>query len=207
MKKALLIFFLLFNITAFANNEDIYGEDDIVEEEKLEVEVEDKLTKEQQKQYLEQAIAHIKAKEYNAARDILFQIEKYGAPEVYYEIGLLFNKGLGIGKDNKESAKYFLRAAELGHLKSIYNIAYMYEHGIGPKLDGKAAAKWYEKAANSGLKKAQRKMGDLYYDGIGVKRDLEKAAYWYKKVADSGDLVGKKLYEKVMFDLKKGRIY
>lgn len=205
MRTIIITFILTFSITAFADD-DLYGEDDIIEE-KPQVEVEEQLSPKQQKKYLNQAINLIADKNYIKAREILFQIEKYKSPETYYQIGMLFNKGYGIAKDDKESAKYFLRAANLGHLQAQFTIAYMYEHGIGARLDGKEAYKWYLKAANQDMKKAQRKMGDLFYDGIGTKRDLEKAAYWYKKVADKGDLVAKKLYEKVMFDLKKGRIY
>lgn len=205
MKAFLLTSILLVSTTAFADD-DLYAEDDIVEE-KQKVEIKEKLSPEQQNQYLNKAIKHIKDKEYVLAREILFQIEKYKSPETFYQIGTLFYKGYGIAKDDKESAKYFLRAANMGHLQSQFIIAHMYEHGIGARLSGDEAYKWYLKAANQGMKKAQMKIGDLYYDGIGVKRDLEKAAAWYKKVADTGDLVGKKLYKKVMFDLKKGRIY
>ncbi len=208
MKTLLLSILLIFNTAAIAADDaDLYAEDDIIEEETYQTKINEQLTKTQQKQYLNQAINLIKKKEYIQAREILFQIEKYKNAETYYQIGLIFNKGYGIGKDDKESAKYFLRAAQLGHLQSQFTIAYMYENGIGANLSGKDAAEWYQKAAEQGMKKAQLKMGDLYYDGIGVKRDLKKAAKWYKKVADTGDLIAEKLYQKVMFDLKKGRVY
>ncbi len=206
MKLLPFIFILLFSFSATAEELDLYGEDDIIEEEGTEqIEIKDELTPAQQKQYLQQAKTHLKNKEYKQAREILFQIEKYEIAEVYYQIGIVFNRGLSIKKNQKEAAIFFLRAANLGHLQSQYNIAYMYERGLGTDVKGKEAANWYTKAAEQGMKKAQLKLGDLYYDGIGVSRDLNKAAFWYKKVADKGSLVGKKLYEKVQYDIKKGR--
>ncbi len=208
MKLLPFTFILLLSFSATAEELDLYGEDDIIEEkETKQVEIKDRLTPTQQEQYLQQAKTHLKNKEYKQARDILFQIEKYKNPEVYYHIGVIFLKGLSIKKNDKEAAIFFLRAAKLGHLQAQYNIAYMYEKGIGASEKGKEAATWYLKAAEQGMKKAQLKVGDLYYDGIGVERDLKKAAFWYKKVADKGSLVGKKLYDKVQFDLKKGRFH
>lgn len=210
MKILPFIFISLLSFSVTAEDLDLYGEDDIIEEKETKAEVtpakiEDKISPAQQTQYLQQAKTHLKNKEYKQARNILFQIEKYKNPEVYYHIGVIFHKGLSIKKDEKEAAIFFLRAAKQGHLQAQYNIAYMYEKGIGTTEKGKEAATWYLKAAEQGMKKAQLKVGDLYYDGIGVERDLKKAAFWYKKVADKGSLVGRKLYEKVQFDMKKGR--
>ena len=56
----------------------------------------------------------------------------------------------GIIKDDKEAAKWLLKAAEQGLVEAEVLIAAMYDRGLGVELSTSKATKWYQKAADQG---------------------------------------------------------
>ena len=56
----------------------------------------------------------------------------------------------GIVKDDKEAARWLLKAAEQGLVEAEVLIAAMYDRGLGVELSTSKATKWYQKAADQG---------------------------------------------------------
>ena len=89
-------------------------------------------------------------------------------------------------KDLKEAFKWYMKAADSGHIKSQFCIGCYYEH-YGVEKDLKEAFKWYMKAAENGYRDGILKIGDYYYNGKGIEKDLEEAFKWYMKASEKED--------------------
>ena len=116
-----------------------------------------------------------------------------------YELGLCYEGGIGVKKDNNEAKKWLRRAAEQGHAEAQYNLGIFYvAYGLagamlnyGDKHDDDAveAIKWFSKAAEQGHAEAQFVLGSIYEKGVEgiVKQDKTEAVKWYNAAAEQGD--------------------
>ena len=112
---------------------------------------------------------------------------KYEAsPIVQQEIGVMYCLGEGLPKNNEESFRWFLAAAEQGYGRAQNNLAYLYFNGEGVEQNHEEALKWFHISAESGYAEAQNNLGIAYEDGIGVEQDIQEAIKWYKRAAEQG---------------------
>jgi TPR repeat protein len=86
-----------------------------------------------------------------------------GDAEAMNNIGVLYNKGLGVSRDYREAASWYERAAVLGFAIAQYNLANLYFDGSGVRRDHTQAAAWYLKAAMRGHLGAQYFISQLAY--------------------------------------------
>lgn len=112
------------------------------------------------------------------------QLANAGDVRAQFNLGYVYNNGLGASRDVAEAAKWFRMAAERGDAEAQFNIAQLYLFGIGVSADPSEAAKWYRSAAQQGDVKAAFQLGALYDGGIGVPRDLDEAVQWYRSAAE-----------------------
>ena len=63
-------------------------------------------------------------------------------------LGLMYELGRGVQKDEAEGARWHRKAAEAGHVGAMKDLAAMYLKGRGVPKDEKEAAAWYRKAAD-----------------------------------------------------------
>lgn len=66
----------------------------------------------------------------------------------YYELGMLFDKGLIVRQNPKMSFQFFQNALAFGDKKAYMQLALMYYFGKGVERDYETAAKYFEFAAN-----------------------------------------------------------
>ena len=109
--------------------------------------------------------------------------------EVQYKMGCDYF----CGGNFIEASKWFLKAANQGHVLAQSCMGWLYEHGEGFLLDYEEAFRWYKKAAEKGEVKSQNKLGYFYSCGKGVKQDYIQSAYWYRKAAEQGDADAKEM--------------
>jgi TPR repeat protein len=105
-------------------------------------------------------------------------------------LGIIYEKGLGVEDDTKKAIEWYGKAAEQGDTDALCNLGLIYAKGaekVGLKQDFHSAAKLYRKAADMGAREAQLNLGAFYYHGAGVPQDFKKAAEWYRKAAVQGD--------------------
>ena len=88
-----------------------------------------------------------------------------------FNVGLMYEQGIGVGKDEKEAVAWYRKAAEQGNSNAQYNLAVLYENGRGTKIDYAKALQWYRKAAIQGDELAVGNLGMLYVRGQGVTED------------------------------------
>ena len=111
-------------------------------------------------------------------------------------IGRMYYAGQGVSTDKAKAAKWFLVAAEKGHIPSMYNLAVCYEDGDGVNQDLDKAIFWYEQAAEQHSSSSLLNLGFIYASGHIP--DYPKAFGYWKQSAELGS-------EVAMFNL--GRAY
>jgi TPR repeat protein len=94
-----------------------------------------------------------------------------GHPDSQVNVALMYEQGIGIGKDETEAVTWYSKAAEQGHAAAQYNLAVLYENGRGTEIDFSKANEWYRKASAQGDPLAIGNLGMLYLRGQGVKEN------------------------------------
>jgi TPR repeat protein len=94
-----------------------------------------------------------------------------GHADSQFNLGLMYEKGIGVSKDEKEAVIWYLKAALQGNLYAQYNLAVLYENGRGTNVNFAQAHQWYREAAVQGDGLAVGNLGMLYLRGQGVKKD------------------------------------
>jgi TPR repeat protein len=94
-----------------------------------------------------------------------------GHADSQFNLGLMYEKGIGVSKDEKKAVAWYLKAALQGKSHAQYNLAVLYENGRGNDVNFAQAHQWYRKAAVQGDGLAVGNLGMLYLRGQGVKKD------------------------------------
>lgn len=126
-----------------------------------------------------------------------------GQAEAKYNLGVMYEQGLGTTVDYSMAARWYLSSARDGHRDAQYNIANMYSKGAGMRQDDVAASHWYERAAKQGEPLAQHNIGNRYAKGLGVPQDIVQAYKWYALAERAGDkeaVVSKQVVREAMTD-------
>ena len=115
-----------------------------------------------------------------------------GDAHAQYELGFMYDRGLGVHQDFKEAASWYRKAAEQGNASAQFYLGQAYDLGKGVAPDYNEAAVWYRKAAEQGESLAQLNIGFLYEQGQGVQVDMVQAHKWYSLAAMSGNEIAPK---------------
>lgn len=92
-----------------------------------------------------------------------------GHADSQFNVALMYENGIGIGKDEKEAVVWYGNAASQGHAAAQFNLGVLYENGRGTEVDFAKANEWYRKASLQGDALAIGNLGMLYVRGDGVK--------------------------------------
>jgi hypothetical protein len=111
---------------------------------------------------------------------------KQGDVSAQLYLGFLYFEGVGVPRDDAESAKWSRMAAEQGNAEAQVSLATCYGRGWGVQLDQAQEVEWFRKAAEQGNAGAQEALGELYEKGEGVPTDDAEAAKWYRMAAVQG---------------------
>jgi len=110
-----------------------------------------------------------------------------GQPMAQYMLGLMYDRGNGVARDDIAAADWYRKAALQNHAGAEIQLALLYKNGKGLTKDDAAAAGWLRKAADQNVAAAEGMLGQLYLDGDGVTKDKTSAVAWLRKGADAGD--------------------
>lgn len=100
-------------------------------------------------------------KDYVTAFELYKQAVEEGSIAAMCDIGIMYEYGRGISKNESEAVKWYRKAAERGDARGQYCLGDMYKYGIGVVQDRYEAMNWYAKAAEQGNEKAQQKLNFL----------------------------------------------
>lgn len=90
-------------------------------------------------------------KDLKKAFDYLMTASKLGDPRAMFEIGTMYDYGMGVQKDIALAAKWYKYAADYGHAQGQYNFATMAETGEGVPKDEIEAYVYFRLAAAQGF--------------------------------------------------------
>lgn len=101
-----------------------------------------------------------------------------GDAAAQYRLGVMYTKGQGVPRDDKQAASWYLKAAIQDDARAQFAIAEMYREGLGVPKNEKQATTWYLEAADHGYPKAQYTVGLMYAKGLSVPQDFIQAHKW-----------------------------
>jgi hypothetical protein len=78
-----------------------------------------------------------------------------GNAEAQYNLAMLYDRGLGVERDDAEALKWYRKAAEQGYAKAQYNLGMMYYFGKGVPQDKEIGYQWVILASDQGMKAAK----------------------------------------------------
>ncbi len=92
-----------------------------------------------------------------------------GHADSQFNVALMFEKGIGVEKDEKQAVVWYEKSALKGNAPAQFNLGVLYENGRGTAVNFPKANEWYRKAAVQGDALAIGNLGMLYLRGDGVK--------------------------------------
>jgi len=119
------------------------------------------------------------------AFDACRRLAALGVPLAEYNLGEMYNRGLGVPRDFAEGSVWLRRAADQGFAPAQASLGRMFQQGQGMPANPAAAADWYRKAAEQGYAEAQYSLGLAYAQGSGVSLDPVLAYMWLSLAADA----------------------
>ena len=76
-------------------------------------------------------------------------------------MGLMYQEGRGVAKNDEEAVKWYRKAAEQGCAKAQYNLGVRYANGEGVPKNDVEAYKWWLLAAAKGDEKAKEAANNI----------------------------------------------
>ncbi|MDH3466506.1 MAG: protein kinase [Gammaproteobacteria bacterium] len=138
------------------------------------------------------AITNFKRGDYkNAVGKLRPLAEINGMLEAKYYVGLMYDTGKGVPRDDAEAVKWYRRAAEQGYDPAQNAMGVMYAQGRGVARDDRAALEWYRRAAAQCNTDAQTDIGNMYAEGRGTAQSDFQAYAWYEAAAAAGSKIAK----------------
>jgi TPR repeat protein len=111
-----------------------------------------------------------------------------GIANAAYNLGVLYQQGLGQEQDLQRALDWYRRAAMMNHPEAQYNLGIAYIEGVGTRYNPAMAAAFFEKAAFSGIVEAAYNLGLILENGLLGEVRMDDAMVWYRAAAESGSL-------------------
>jgi hypothetical protein len=130
-------------------------------------------------------VAAYEAGKFATAYENWLPLAEAGNPDAQLALGILYENGRGVARDDRQAADWYTKAAEAGHPGAQFNLGNMYKQGRGVPEDPALAVLWWTLAADKGLPGAMLNLGVAYHLGEGVARDSVRAFELFTAAAAS----------------------
>lgn len=157
--------------------------------------------------------AEFKMAHYDNARKIWQALAERGNAEATFNLGILYEDGLGVSQDLAQALRYYETAAIGGSFKAQYRLGLLYFVGKKVPLDKVKAKRWLTEAAAegdtdsiemlailSGANSSERDAEFLRAETANASGDYRQAANIWQRLADNNDVISRTrlawLYEK-----------
>jgi TPR repeat protein len=94
--------------------------------------------------------AYSKNNNLNLAAAQFRKAAEQGYPAAEYNLGVMYERGLALKKDDALAVAWYRKAAEQGYTNAQFNLGNMYSNGQGVARNYDEAMKWYRLAADQG---------------------------------------------------------
>jgi TPR repeat protein len=103
-----------------------------------------------------------------------------------FNLGIVYERGIGTSEDIGEAALWFWQAAELGDTGAKMKLGAMLLKGMGFSPDS-PAVQAIEASAERGHPYAQSFLAKLHLEGLGINQDDSLAEKWFRLAAQQSD--------------------
>jgi len=111
-----------------------------------------------------------------------------GESRAQNNIGLMYEKGLGVTQSYVEAMAWYRKAADQGLPEAQFNLGTLYHNGYGVEINNGQAVSWFRKAADQQLPDAHYMLGLHLWEGKGIRRDPLAALDQFLKGARQGNV-------------------
>jgi TPR repeat protein len=125
--------------------------------------------------------------DYQTAYAEFLRLAQTGDSNAETALGVLYDDGHGVPKDQRVAVMWYRKAAEKGNPQAQLNLGIHCEQGEGVEQDYAVALGWYRKAAEQGYAAAEVALGNMYYRGRGVAQNKKEANAWFQQAAEQGN--------------------
>jgi TPR repeat protein len=112
-----------------------------------------------------------------------------------FNLGLLYEQGLGVQKQLGKAAHWYRLAAQQGYAPAQFNLGGMYNRGAGIPKNITEAVYWWAQAAQRGFTDAQFLLGLILIKGEMVPQNVEDGTIWLQAAANKGHAKAQTLLE------------
>jgi TPR repeat protein len=132
-----------------------------------------------------------------SAVKLLTQAADFGAPEAMYELGRLYETGIGTPQNTSRGLELYEQAANLDFADAINDLGFLtFQGGLGVTKNVPKALKYFERAAELKHPEAMYNFAALIDDGLVKNRDLKDAArFLYLGLRSGNEVVLNQLLE------------
>ena len=130
---------------------------------------------------LSSGLAAFESKAFARAAALLGPLAEAGNPEAQHRLGIIYQNGLGMARNELLAYKWMQMAAKQDHALAQHGMGFMYLEGDCVSANGAKAVTWFEKAAKQGLAGSQATLGRMYTEGLGVEKDVAVGKKWYRE--------------------------
>lgn len=144
--------------------------------------------------------AEFKMGHYENARAIWQALENKGNAQASFNLGILYEDGLGVAQDNGQALYHYEKSAQAGSSKAQYRLGLLYSAGVKTPKDDAKADQWLAAAAAQGdedaialleqRKDAAQNQRDSDYfsaEALHAAGQHQQAFAIWRQLADSGD--------------------
>ena len=124
--------------------------------------------------------------EYVTALELYETLAGQGNAEAQFQLGLMYEQGLGTDADRQTAQRYYQQAAEQQSPQALDALGTLYLKGEGVIQNFKESLRLFQQAAEQGYPQAQHNLGIAYADGKGTFRDPVKAHMWFNLASANG---------------------
>jgi TPR repeat protein len=124
--------------------------------------------------------------EYVTALELYETLAAQGEAEAQFQLGLMYEQGLGTDVDGQMAQRYYEQAAEQQSPQALDALGTLHLKGEGVIQNFKESLRLFQQAAEQGYPRAQHNLGIAYADGKGTFRDPVKAHMWFNLAAANG---------------------
>lgn len=137
---------------------------------------------------LQSGLNALDRKHYATALRSWRDLAEKGDARAMNNVGLMYERGLGVTQSYVEAMNFYRRAADAGLPEAQYNLGTLYHNGYGVEVNNSQAVFWFRKAAAQRLPDAHYMMGLHLWEGKGVRRDPLAALAEFLKGARAGNV-------------------
>ncbi|WP_253949067.1 caspase family protein [Mangrovicoccus sp. HB161399] len=122
------------------------------------------------------------------AVDLFSRAASAGSPVAEFELGKLYEKGIGVDPDPQKALELYRKSAAQDFPDALNDLGYLYfQGGLGLPVDRKQALAYFERAADQRHPEAQFNFAALIDDGLVPGKGPQDAAHYLYAALRSGN--------------------